>query len=559
MGMDKSGQQTIAVSTWVKLLTFTVRSGYPSTVITTSDLVMDVTGTGNIRFRGSYTVIGGTQQFRVVKNGVTVLGSAANSTVTTTISAQTVAAGDTLELQAFTSASFANTVDTGSTLTFLEYNQTSQNLTLSASQVNNWTATASLSQGGPIGGTTAVGWNRSAALSQGGPIGGATAIGWNSSGGLYQSQHYNIGGTSVIGWSASADLLHISAISTPLSFFSFTDVSVSVHTADGRVIGDFPCNNIQSFNWGRESVEVSTCSFDVLTESDPDLVEELLPWVHWVTIWHNNEPGWTGPIQSAKLGRDITSISARDPSTFMWRTRVPITRTFTDTSPARIADVVWRLMYQLHGIHAVPTVLPGVADDTFTVSAVGDQRMLHQFMDELVKVGLKWTVVAGRPVLGEFTQDPVAELAQCDFRTEFERRRDGTATFNDVRVQGQNWAQTAIVDLAGLHLQTLVSMDDMFGAGNIQRATQQYARDSATIRDALYVPPNASLHEQAPITLNDLIPGKTFIVHGDNASQLMRLDQVNVTGSPESIDVQVTLIAVQKPGELALLTGTTTG
>src|SRR5690606_17959169 len=150
---------------------------------------------------------------------------------------------------------------------------------------------------------------------------------------------------------------------------------------------------------------------------------------------------------------------------------------------------------------------------------------------------------------------PIAELYECDFLVELERRRDGTQTFNDVRVQGQNWAQNAVVDLAGLRLQTIVSLDDMFGASNIQRATQQYARESATLRDELVVPPNASLHPQAPVTLDDLVPGKVFTVHTDTISQLMRLDAVTVSGSPETFDVQVTLVALENTGEIATLTG----
>lgn len=555
MGMDKSGTQSLPTATWTKLTSFVVRSGYPSTVITSSALVMNITGVGDIRFRGQFSSSFGTQQFRVVKNGVTVLGSPANTGVTTTISAQSVVPGDTLELQGFSDSGFAQTVSAGAAATFLEFNQTSQNQTIGGSQTVSWDRTAALALGGPVDAASTIGWNRSAAVGLGGPIEAASDIGWNRTADLYKGIHYDIDAASNIGWAATADLLHIPKIVSPPSAFTFADVSASIHTVDGRMVGDFPCNIVQGYQWSRESTEVSTCSMDILTQGAPELIEELRQWVHWITVWHDDMPVWTGPIQTIRITRTVTSISARDSSTFMWRTRVPITRTFTDTAPARIADTLWRSMNQLHGMRATPTVLPGVVDDTFTVAAVSDSRMLHQFMDELVKVGLIWTVVAGRPVLGRFPRDPVAELYECDFLVELERRRDGTQTFNDVRVQGQNWAQTAVVELAGLRLQTIVSLDDMFGASNIQRATQQYARDSATLRDELVVPGNASLHPQAPVTMDDLIPGKVFAVHYESISQLMRLDQMSVSGSPENFDVQVTLVALEATGEIATLTG----
>ena len=536
MGMDKSGTQNLASnSVWIKLLTFVARSGYPSTVITNSTLVMDVAAVGDIRFRGTFSSSSGTQQFRVVLNGTTVLGSAANSGVTTTISAQTVAAGDTLELQAFASASFADTVAAGSTNTFLEFNQTSQLHSLAATHTTTWSTTADIVVNKTLEATHTTTWSTTADL--------------------YVNQDFTLEATHTTTWSVTADMVTVPKVATPPSVFTFADISATIHTVDGRILGQFPCRSINGFTWGREDTEVSTCTLDVMTQYDPDLVEELRQWVHWVTLWHDDVAVWTGPIQNIAISKQFTNISARDVATFMWRTRVPVTQTFRDTAPARIADPLWRAMLQLHEIRATPLVLPGVADDTFTIAAVADSRMLHQLMDELVKVGLHWTVVAGRPILGEFTRDPVVELAECDFLVELTRRRDGTATFNDVRVQGQNWAQTAIADLAGLHLQTLVSMDDLFGAANIQRATVQYARDSARLRDELVVPPGASLHPQAPVTMDDLVPGKTFIVHTDTISQLMRLDQVTVAGSPDAFDVQVSLVALEATGESARLAG----
>jgi hypothetical protein len=558
MGMDKSGTFALGVSnTWVKVQGFVARSGYGATVITNHALVMDTPGTGNIRWRGQFGAGLGTQQFRVVKNGSTIVGPAVNMNVIGTASSITMAIGDTLELQGFSSNTGAwGTVQPGAAVTFLEWNQTTSNQDISVSRATTWNRTVELGLGTGIGASQVINWGTTLGMSWGSQIATAdTAIAWDIDAELYQGEHLDIESSVNTHWNISADMLLIKQVNAPPSVFAFDQVAVSVHTVDGRMVGDFPCKVITSFTWGREANEVSICDLQVSTQGDPELVEAIRPWVHWITMWHDDVPVWTGPIQGLTIGTQTTQITARDPSTFMWRTRVPITRQWAETAPARIASDLWSAMFSLHQIRVTPHVLPGVADATFTLSAKADAKMLHQLMDDLTKVGLQWTVVAGRPVLGEFSEKPIAELAACDFMVELERRRDGSATFNDVRVQGQNWAQTAIADLAGLHLQTLVSMDDLYGSSNIQRATQQYAKDSARIRDEIYIPPQATLHPEAPVTFNDLVPGKVFVVHGDTSSELMRLDQLTVTGSPDRFDVQVTLVALGRAGEIARLTG----
>lgn len=554
MGMDKSGTQTLATNVWVKLVTFTVRSGYPSTVITSSALVMDATATGDIRFRGTFSSVFGTQQFRVVKNGVTVLGSPANQAVTTTISAQSVASGDTLELQGLSSSGFAQTVSAGATNTFLEFNQTTSNQNIDAAQTIGWDRTAALGLGSPVDAAQTIGWAAAAAMSLGGPIGAAQTIGWTTSAELYVGIHETIAATQTIGWTRTADLLWTPAGAAPPALGVMPETNISIHTVDGRTVGVFPCTSQKSVTWGREATEVSGCDITIHTQAEIELIEELRQWVHWATVWEDDTAVWTGPLMKIRIRRDQTIVTCRDAATFMWRTRVPTTRTWVDTAPARVADELWQNMFELHGIRVTPHVLPGITD-TFTLSAKADSRYLYQLMNDLTKVGLNWTIVAGRPVLGTFPTDAVAELSECDFMTDLERLRDGTDTYNDIRVMGQNWAQTAVAPLAGLHLQRLVSLDDLFGSSNIQRATQQYARESARFRDVIEVPPGATLHPDAPVTMDDLIPGKVILVHSDNVVQPMRLDQLTVTTTDESREVQVTLVAVEAEGEIATLTG----
>lgn len=558
MGMDKSGSETIANDTsYHKLTTFVARSGYPSTVITNSALVMNINGTGTLRYNVSFSSpFGSGQNMRVVKNGSTVVDGPFTANSTRTSGTISVAVGDTLELQAQANLGGAFQIVSGGNTTFLEFNQLTSLIEFDAAQAVAWdrTATTALTALATDPGTT-VTWGRTASMGLQSTLSASRTVTWSATADIYQGQTYDIAAAQTVTWGSTASLMLVPK-STPLpSIFDVADVSMSIHTVDGRAIGDFPCKVVTTFSWTREANEVSVCSFDVATQAAPELVEDLRPWVHWVTVWHDGQSVWTGPLQTIRIRTETTSIVARDTSTFMWRTRVPVTRTWADTKPENIARDLWTAMLQLHRVRATPTVLDGVVSKSFTITAKAEQRMMHQLMDDLTKVGLQWTVVAGRAVLGRFSRDPVVTLEDCDFMVELERKRDGTQTFNDVRVQGQNWAQTAVAEIAGLRLQTLVSMDDLFGASNIQRATLEYAQDSARLRDELIVPGSASLHHGAPVTLDDLVPGKAFAVHSGALSQLMRLDQVTVTGGPESIDVQVGLVALEPEGEIAKLVG----
>lgn len=551
MGMTKSTSQNIpSGGAWVKLTGFTVRAGYPGTILTNDTLVMDGSGVGDLRWQGSAAAIDASyQSVRVVKNGTTVVAGPTGVNVIGTATGITVEAGDTLELQA------ANTYFTArpSSGAFLEFNQTTQDHPAGAGPNIGWftSSTVNLERAAQPE-STVVGWNVEAGIGKQAEAAASRSIGWSTQAELYVGQKYDAAANPTIGWAVSADIEVLRKAQPPEVLWE--DTAVSLHTADGRVLGTLLCDAMEGLVWGRERREVSGCEIVALTQADPELIEDLRPWVHWVTVWHGQAPVWSGPIQSATIGRTRTRIVAKDPATFMWRTRVPITYQWADTDPTRIAESVLGYMNELHGLTAAPIVLPAVTE-AFTYSATSDSRMLHQMFDDLIKLGLEWTVVAGRFILGKFPPAPVASLAECDFLVEIERLRDGTATFNDVRVQGQNWAQTAVAPLAGLRLQTLVSLDDVFGVSNIQKAARLYAEETSAIRDVLVLPSSASLHPEADISLDDLIPGKNLLVQAQGVASVMVVDQVSVSVSPSSFDTQVTLVAVQDRGEVAELVG----
>lgn len=309
-----------------------------------------------------------------------------------------------------------------------------------------------------------------------------------------------------------------------------------VHSFDGVMLGRVDCPD--TFTWSRERNEVSRLQ---LTAPTQEITEEITPWLHWVSCWHGQALQWIGPVQEVTYDWASMSLDCRDVATFMWRTRTQVTRRWDGLDVAPIAADMWREMLTLHQVTADPVVLPARVDRRYSFSVAADMKLVQQDMAELSKMGLRWTVAKGRPILGDQPVKIAAELGDCDISAGAKIRRSGAKTSNDVRVQGKNGAYTGRSELAGLHLQSIVSLDDVHGVANIATAAEQYVKRSAAIRDELVVPAAATLSPDAPVELDMLVPGIYVTVSALGLRTVLRVDQVNVSGNSQSIDVSIRL------------------
>lgn len=339
------------------------------------------------------------------------------------------------------------------------------------------------------------------------------------------------------------------SIDVPLGYGANT--AISVHDVYGAKITDdvTSVDLIDGPKWGRELKQVSRCEFKI--PIDHSLAVSGVPWQHWVTVWEYEQPVWTGPIlKIADDGVATATVSARDTSTFFWQTRIPISRTWQLLTPSTIADYLWRAMADLHNINSTPIILPDVQASQFTMTLVADSKKLNAVMDDLVKLGLGWTVYAGRPIFGRAPDIPVAAFLECDFQAAISRERDGSNTSNDVRLQGKNYVDNFVVPLAGLHLQSLVSMDNLGGVSNILRAGRQYVAQTAKISDRIVVPSDTMLNPDTDVTVAQLVPGARFIVDARGITALMELQSMQVNNGPGNYAVAVTLQQVFVPTEI---------
>lgn len=322
---------------------------------------------------------------------------------------------------------------------------------------------------------------------------------------------------------------------------------VSLHTFGGVQLDQFLGNELIECVWSREVSETSRCELTVPSTIDHNRLPNIQPWLHWVSVWDDSGQDlyWTGPIRRVEGDRESIRISARDVSSLFSRTRCPIQKRWENGDPADIANEMWQSMGDWHGLNLRPVVRQDPFGDRFDYTAVGEEAMLDVVMDELVHLGLRWSVVSGVPLLGPLPHTPVAALTEDDFvNGGLTLVRDGSSTFNDVLLRGGADLARARVPMAGLNLQTVVDIDSMFGVGNADRAVRQYARYVSKIHDSVTLPETASLHPDAPVSIGQLIPTARLVIDAYGLLLPVELTGVDVSLSTDSSDVSIRVTGV---------------
>jgi len=324
----------------------------------------------------------------------------------------------------------------------------------------------------------------------------------------------------------------------------------SVHTVSGVQLYQFGGPDLVDLSWRRELCETSTAGVTVPT----GLLEDVTPWLHWLSVWDEDsgDLSWTGPIQTVEMGREMTSITAADVSALMGRTRVPLTKAWEATDPALIAAELWRSMLEQQRLVGAPVVRRDPLNDPFNFECVADSAMLDKTFDDLVGLGLCWTVVAGTMFLGPAPRVSIAGLGENDFiGGDMTLVRDGTRTFTDVLVRAADDQTRARTNRGNLNLQTIVDVDSLFGVSNADRAARQYLRFCSEIRQAVRMDGSAVLHPAAPVTIASLVPSARVTVAAYNVLTPMEIQTVEVNQDAEDTTVAVGLESIEdSPPEL---------
>lgn len=324
---------------------------------------------------------------------------------------------------------------------------------------------------------------------------------------------------------------------------------ISLHTGSGVTLYSFLAEHYTDSTWTRDQRDASSCTLTLPPQDGLDSLPDIVPWLHHVTVFDGDRDVvlWTGPIQKASANRAGLSLKVKDHGAYLQRTRDPMTKRWDATDPATIGAELWRRMLEHHGVNSRVIERPDPEGDRFDFQSLADDQMLDQTIRSLVDLGLRWTVVSGTAIIGPVGLEPIATLSADDFLGDgITLSRDGSAVYNDVMVRGADVRQRERVDFYGQNLQTIHDVDDMFGVSNVTRAAQQYVRHTGTVRTVLELPANTTLHPDAPVSIDELMPSTRFVIEDQGIRQLMELTGIEVNRRSGSASVSVSMESVEE-------------
>lgn len=319
---------------------------------------------------------------------------------------------------------------------------------------------------------------------------------------------------------------------------------ISLHTADGITLWEFPPDHYADSTWGRRLRDASSASLTLPPQPGLERLPKMVPWLHWVSIYDGPRDLllWSGPIQKARANRAGLSLEAKDHASYLARTRNPMTKRWDGIDPAYPAGELWSQMAEVQGLKTAPIVRPDPEGQRYDFQVVTDQQMLDQTLKDLVNLGLRWAVVSGAPIIGPVGLDPIATLGEDDFIGDgIDLVRDGTAIFNDVLVRGPDNLGRARRDFFGQNLQTIANLDSMFGVGNVRRAAEEYVRNSSLVRSRLELPSGTQLHPDAPTHIDELMPSARFVIETEGIRELVELTSIECERRSGVASVKVTM------------------
>lgn len=333
---------------------------------------------------------------------------------------------------------------------------------------------------------------------------------------------------------------------------------VSIHSGRGVQMYQWQPSDQQQLTWGRQLRDVSKATLSLGNLMTDDKFPEIYPWVHHLSIWSGDwtpKLYWTGPIQKITANRYSGSIAASDISAFLAKTRCPLTKAWDGVDPCIPAGELWNAMIALQDLTADPVTREDPWGDHYNVTTTADVETLDKTIKTLEQYGLRWTVIAGTPLLGPMPYAPIASLGESDFigSEGIALIRDGTATANDVLLRGSDNLARARVDLANLNLQSIITIDNMFGVSNTVRATQQYVRQTGMIKTDIDVPSDAIFHKDANVSIDQLIPSARFAIEVYGVRLRMELESIQVTASQGDTQIAPAFNEVQDWTEIGQL------
>lgn len=336
------------------------------------------------------------------------------------------------------------------------------------------------------------------------------------------------------------------------------DYAVTITEWGGRIVWQSTTATLESVTWGRELGEVSKATVSVLLP--PTMADLLEPWVHLVQVHRAGQLVWDGIIIRTETTWGRVRIEASDAGIMFSRRRVPHDRAWRQHD----ATQVMRTMVEDALGHRDPTnvvenIVARPSRLWVTASWSAAECMVGDVVDDLVGQGLAWCISAGRllvgPVGAEYT---TAQLSDKDFGGGMTVVKDGSEVVTDALVVGKGvWGQWADLNSPLGVVQAIEDADGAVYAEECQQQARRLVQDAGTTPRRLTVPSGSRLSPDAPVRMDELVPGVQVPVAsrqtGVLVSSLMQLTTVEVSVDAGGEQVSVTLEETSVTGEVPAL------
>lgn len=314
----------------------------------------------------------------------------------------------------------------------------------------------------------------------------------------------------------------------------------------GRIVWQSPDRGLRKADWGRESTEVSKATVQVHVPSH--IADRIEPWMHCLTIYRAGDVVWHGVVMQVTATASGMSIVGWDGAGYFSRRRVPLARSWAQHD----ATQVMRTMVEdacgpMDATGIVEGIVTRESRLWVTDSWTPSECMLDDVVDALVKMGLSWSVVAGRLLIGPVgAQHTTATLSDRDLDGDFTVVKDGAEVVTDCHVQGKGvWGQWMDGDSPLGLVQAIEKADGLVREGECIQMAERVVKDAGLVPRRLVVPSGARLLPTAPVSIAELVPGVRVPVSssqtGVTVASVMQVREVSVSVDSGGEDVKVTL------------------
>lgn len=294
------------------------------------------------------------------------------------------------------------------------------------------------------------------------------------------------------------------------------DVVILATDKTGTSIGEIPYSRLTwrraLDNWSGTDITIPTNAPDCCA-----MLADLRPWRHEISVFRDGVLVWgPGPIVRLEFTRDEVTIFARDVLALLDKRVVMTAQTYVDADLSTIAEGLIRdaLSVDDHGALAFLDVTPTGITGSRSY-AVNDGPVMDLLVD-LARVGLDFTALGKRIILGAAPFSRTGLLGCDDFLGTPGYIIDGLTLATSAVVLGNGAVGTAGGEDSYYGLLTVIERQDDITttAGADEAAASIVAANNPPVT-IVQLPAPASLSPEAPVGINDLIPGATMPVAFD--------------------------------------------